>query len=788
MKISDHWLREWVVPRLEPRALAERLTLAGLEVASVQPALPSLTGVLVGAIESVTPHPNADRLTVCTVNAGKRKLRVVCGAPNVAVGMRAPLAMLGATVANGKVIERVTIQGVESEGMLCSAADLGLGDDASGLWALDAKAHAGTPLAAYLGGDDVVYDIELTPNRGDCLSVLGIAREVSALTGAALKMPRAQRARTTIRDRRTVRVRAPADCPRYTGRMIRQIRTDAQTPTWMRERLRRAGVRAIHPVVDVMNYVMLELGQPMHAFDLDKLDGGIVVRPAAAGEPLTLLDGKTVQVAAGTLVIADQARPLALAGVMGGFDSAVGAATQNLFLESAFFRPQAIARSARALNLQTESSQRFERGVDPALAGAALERATVLLLQIVGGEAGPIVAASSARHLPMPPTIVLRASRIETLLGAPIPAKQVAVTLGRQAMTVRKAAGGWRVRPPSYRFDLALEADLIEELARVQGYESLPAYLPMTTTAARVTPETKVDMARLRTVLVDRDYQEVITYSFVDPALQSAVEPTVSALRLANPISAEMAVMRTSLWPGLLQTIAYNQNRQQNRLRLFEIGRRFLSTGSDVEQESVLAGAVTGAAWPEQWGASPRAADFYDIKGDLEALFGLSRQDACFTGARHSALHPGQSAAIHCGEEFVGYVGTAHPGLVASLGLAQPVVLFELRLAPLSTRTLPRFMEISRFPGIRRDVAVVVDETVTAQSVVDRVAKVAGKLLVKLELFDEYRGEGIDSGRKSLAMGLTLQDSSRTLKEAEVDEVIGRIITVLQDDLGAQRR
>lgn len=788
MKISDRWLREWVAPRLDARALADRLTLAGLEVASVQPALPPLDGVVVGRVKVVTPHPRSARLTVCDVDVGKCSVRVVCGAPNVAPGLRAPLAMIGATITNGKVIERATLQGVESEGMLCSAADLGLSDDASGLLVLDTKARPGTPLAKHLGGDDVVYEIDLTPNRGDCLSVLGIAREVAVLTGAKLKLPRAARVRIASRDRRTVRVQAPSDCPHYTGRVIRNVRRDVRTPVWMRERLRRAGVRAIHPVVDVMNYVMLELGQPMHAFDLDKLDDGIVVRPAAAGEQIVLLDGKTIQPPAGTLIIADTARPLALAGVMGGADSAVGEQTQNLFLESAYFRPQAIARSARALGLQTESSQRFERGVDPVLAVTALERATTLVLEIAGGSAGPIVTAGAARHLPKSPSIDLRLHRIEKLLGVPIPAKQVEATLKRQAMSIRKISGGWRVRPPSYRFDLALEADLIEELARVQGYEKLPAQLPTITAAARVISETQLALPRLRSALIDRDYQEVITYSFVDPKLQTAIDPEVEALRLANPISAEMAVMRTSLWPGLLQAIAYNQNRQQQRLRLFEVGRRFRTNGKGLEQESMLAGAVTGAVWPEQWGVSPRAADFYDVKADLESVFSLSGQPMRFSRGRHSALHPGQTAAIHCGEEFVGYVGTAHPSVVAVMGLAQAVVMFEIRLAALTTRLIPRFSEISRFPAIRRDLALVVADGVEAQAVLDRVSEAAGKLLTKLELFDEYRGEGIDSGRKSLAMGLTLQDSSRTLKEAEVDEIIGRIIAALQTELGAQLR
>ena len=788
MKISDQWLREWVAPRLDTQRLSERLTLAGLEVAGTQPALPSLKGIVVGLIKAVAPHPQAERLTVCDVDGGRGALRIVCGAPNVAPGLRAPLASVGATLANGKTIARATIQGVESEGMLCSAAELGLSEEGGGLLVLDADARPGTALADYLGADDVVYEIDLTPNRGDCLSVLGLAREVAVLTGAKLKTPRAPRTRTSIRDRRAVRVRVPTDCPRYTGRVIRNLRADARTPMWMLERLRRAGVRAIHPIVDVTNYVMLELGQPMHAFDLAKLDGGIVVRAAAAGEQIALLDGRTVQPPAGSLLIADKTRPLALAGVMGGAESAVGGETRAVFLESAFFRPQAIARSARALGLQTESSQRAERGVDPELAKHALERATALILAVIGGAAGPIVEASAVRHLPKAANIDLRAARIETVLGVPIAAKQVERILRRQSMGIKKTTGGWRVRPPSYRFDLALEADLIEELARVHGYETLPARLPTIEAEARVTPETQVSPSRLRALLIDRDYQEVITYSFVDPKLQGLIDPEVQVLALANPISAEMAVMRTSLWPGLLQTVVYNQNRQQQRLRFFEIGRRFRPNGETIEQELVLSGVVTGAVWPEQWGAKARTADLFDVKADIEAGLSLSRGDIRFRRGRHSALHPGQTAAIHCGEELVGYVGTAHPSVVATVGVVHPIVLFELRLAAIVARAVPQFREISRFPAIRRDLAVVVPDAVEAQEVLDRVAAATGELLTKLELFDEYRGEGIDSGRKSLAMGLTLQDSSRTLKEAEVDEIIGRIIAALRDDLGAQLR
>lgn len=791
MNVSENWLREWVSPREDAKILAQRLTLAGLEVSALQPAAPGLAGVLVGRIEAVHPHPSAARLTLCRVNVGKRTLTIVCGAPNAAVGLKVPVALPGARLPDERRIERAAIQGVESDGMLCSAADLGLTDGSDGLLVLERDAPIGRLLSDHLALDDTILEIDLTPNRGDCMSVAGIAREVAALTGARLQPVSTKPVRVRTRDRREVRLRAPADGPRYTGRVIRDIQTDRTTPLWMRERLRRGGVRSIHPVVDVTNYVMLELGQPMHAFDLDTLHGDITVRYSTdEGEELTLLDGNRVPIPAGCVLIADQDRVLALAGVMGGADSAVSASTRHLFLESAFFRPHAVARSARFLDLQTESSQRFERGVDPELARAALERATALLIEIVGGTPGPVTEAVSKRHLPKTPTIVLRHARIERVLGIAVPQRQVETALKRLSMSTRKIAGGWRVQPPSYRFDLGIEVDLIEEIARLQGYQHVPGHLPQAPMSARPAPETRVPLARVRTLLSDREYQEVVTYSFVDPALQSLIDPAIPPLKLANPISADMAVMRTSLWPGLLRAILYNQNRQQTRLRFFEIGRRFIPGVQGLDQEPMLAGAVTGSVAAEQWGMPGRGVDFYDVKGDIEALAALRGLGATcrFSATRHPALHPGQTAAIHFGEDFVGWVGTLHPGIQAQLGLDQQVLLFELRLPALTAAQVPQFQEISRFPAIRRDIAVVVPEETPAQNVLACIKKVAGKLLVNLELFDEYRGERIDSGRKSLAMGLTLQDSSRTLKEAEIDDLMGRLIATLRADLGAQLR
>lgn len=791
MKLSEKWLREWVNPRLDTKQLAERLTMAGLEVGAVEPVAPPLDDVVVGEILSVTAHPNAERLRVCEVNVGEKRPRtIVCGATNAAAGLKAPVALPGAKLPGDKTIAEAELRGVKSSGMLCSTQDLDLDESSDGLLVLEAAAKPGMALTKLLGLDDVALEIDLTPNRGDCLSVAGIAREVAALTGARLNAPASRRVPVKSRRRLKVALKAPQDCPVYAGRIIEDIDPQAVTPTWMKERLRRSGVRAIHPVVDVTNYVLLELGQPMHAFDLERLRGGIQARPARTGEQITLLDGKQVAPPPGTLLIADDRKPLALAGIMGGLDSAVSAATRHLFLESAHFRPEAIAGRARALGLQTEASQRFERGVDPKLPRIALERATALLLATVGGRAGPITEQTAKRHLPQPTPIALRAARITRILGHKVPSPQAVGILKRLGTKVRPAAGGWRVLPPSYRFDLRREIDLIEEIARVHGYEKLPPSRPRLDMSARPLPEGRLLPVRLRTVLVDRDYQEVITYSFVDPALQKRLDPAIEPLRLANPIAADMAVMRSTLWTGLLQTLVYNLNRQSERLRIFELGRRFLLHANKLAQEPTLAGAVTGPLAPPQWGMNDRAADFFDIKADVQALLALTGRgaDFRFRAARHPALHPGMTAEILSAAGPVGWIGALHPELGQKLGLTQAVYLFELAVTAIEQVNVPIYREISRFPAIRRDLAVVVDEGLPADSVLGLIRNVAGNLLVKLELFDEYRGKGIDSGRKSLALGLTLQESSRTLKDSEVDAVVARVLAALEAEFGARLR
>ena len=791
MKISEQWLREWISPKLNAQALAERLTLAGLEVSSVAPVAGDLKNIVVGEIISIAPHPHADHLKICKVGIGKAKpIDIVCGAANVAAGLKVPVALAGSVLANGTAIEPMVLQGVASAGMLCSAAELGLEEASTGLLVLDKGAKPGIPICDYLDLNDNCIEIDLTPNRSDCLSIAGIARELAVLTHGRLKAPKFKT--VPVKGKRSMRVsvRAKKECPHYVGRVIDSINPQATTPVWMKERLRRSGVRGIHPVVDVTNYVMLELGQPMHAFDLDKLSGGITVRHAEKGERFTLLDGNKLTTQAGVLLIADDRGPLALAGVMGGLDSAVTPGTKNIFLESAYFQPEMIAKQARRFNLHTESSHRFERGVDPHLQRQALQRASALLMEIVGGNYAAIVEVTANAHLPKRSAILLRKQRITRLLGFTPPAKAIVRILADLGMQVKNAAQGWRIMPPSYRFDIKQECDLIEEVARIYGYEKLPSRMPRFEMAEGAPPESRIPEGRIRDVFIDRDYQEVITYSFVDPDLQKLIEPAVTPAALANPIASNMSVMRTSLWPGLLQAVLYNQNRQQTRLRLFEIGRCFVPHNSKINQDKMLAGVITGSAFPEQWGAKSSPVDFYDLKGDVETLLDLTgdKGQFRFKPATHPALHPGQAAEIVRNGKSAGFLGALHPQIQRRLDLDGPVFLFELQFSQVQQAIAPRFQEISKFPSIRRDIAVIIDRQIPAQDILDCVYRTAGQLLVNLQLFDEYRGEGIDSGRKSFALGLTLQDTSRTLKEEVVEAVMMQVIAALRSRFGAQLR
>ncbi|MDX2313886.1 MAG: phenylalanine--tRNA ligase subunit beta [Gammaproteobacteria bacterium] len=788
MKVSEQWLREWADAPVDTDTLLDQLTSAGLTVDSAEPLAAPMDKVVVAEVLEVSAHPEADRLRVCSVDVGGGEtLTVVCGAPNVHQGMRAPMALVGARLADGHKIRRSKIRGVESQGMLCSATEIGLGEDADGIVSLDPQAPIGKPLSEYLRLDDVIIDIELTPNRGDCLGMSGVAREIGVANKIPLQGPELQPVAAEIDDRFAVHLDTPEHCPRYVGRVIRDIDPAARTPVWMQERLRRCGVRPISPVVDITNYVMLELGQPMHAFDLDSLDSAIHVRLAADGERLTLLDGNEVALTAGSLVIADARRAVALAGIMGGLDTAVTDESRNIFLECAWFAPKTIALEARRLGLHTDASHRFERHASSVGQMAATERATELLMAVVGGRAGPLVDTCVKEALPSQPTISLRSARIERVLGMPVADATVVDILERLGMGVVAAGGQWQVTPPAFRADISMETDLIEELARIIGYDAIPSHAPRADLLMFTREEARISDAAVRAVLVQRGYQEAITYSFVDAGDQAQLDPGQPPLPLANPITSDMAVMRTSLWPGLMQALEHNLNRQQPRVRLFELGLRFRQLDGELLQQAVIAGVAAGPVFPEQWGAKTTDGDFHDLKSDVEALLALAGDSAelRYTPAGHGALHPGQSARIERSGALVGYLGALHPAVSRERKLALPVYLFELDLDSVQAGHRAAFKALSKFPTVRRDVSLVVDESVTAQAIRHCVGQVGIHVLENLELFDVYRGEGIDSGQKSLSLGLTFQDSSRTLTDAEVDQGVDQIVASLRTKFGA---
>ena len=789
MKFSEAWLREWVNPKLDTQQLAEQLTMAGLEVDSVEPVAAGFSGVVVAEVLSVETHPDADKLRVCQVAVGgDAPLQIVCGAPNVCAGMKAPLATVGGRMPDDMKIRKAKLRGIVSHGMLCSARELGLSDEHQGLMDLPADAPVGSDLRDYLGLNDVTIDVDLTPNRGDCLGMEGVAREVGALTRTDLTPPAFESVAAAIADQLPIDVQSPEACPRYLGRVIRGIDPNAQTPLWMQEKLRRGGIRSLGPVVDVTNYVLLELGQPMHAFDLKQLSGGIEVRFAHAGETLTLLDERTIDLDKETLLICDRQKALALAGVMGGIDSGISEATDSLFLEVACFTPEKIAGRARRYGLTTDASYRFERGVDPHLQQRAMERATALLLELVGGQAGPVVDVSSQQHLAKKSVITLRRARIERLLGYVPADEQVEDILSRLGVAVQASDEGWMATPPGYRFDLTMEADLIEEVGRVFGYNQLPIASNRADLIMRPLPEAATSLERVQAILVDRDYQEAITYSFVDAALLQELDSGSRPVALSNPISSEMSVMRSSLWAGLVGAVQYNLSRQQGRIRLFEIGLKFVSQGDEIQQTNMLSGVVVGGRLPEQWGAAKEATDFFDVKADVEALLERSGVVAEFRAERHSALHPGQTAAILVEGVRIGWLGCIHPGLAQKLEIPRKTYLFELKLDVLLKGSLPRFEKLSRFPSIRRDLAIVVNVETPTGALCDSINQQAGSLLQDLLVFDVYHGSGIESGRKSVALGLILQDSSRTLTDVDVDSVITAITSRLEKQFGATLR
>ncbi|MCE5990597.1 phenylalanine--tRNA ligase subunit beta [Pseudomonas sp. KCA11] len=792
MKFSEQWLRGWVNPQVSRDELVARLSMAGLEVDSVTPAAGQFSGIVVGEILATEQHPDADKLRVCQVSNGQETFQVVCGAPNARPGIKIPFAMIGAELPGDFKIKKAKLRGVESFGMLCSAAELQISEENDGLLELAADAPVGEDIRQYLSLDDASIEIGLTPNRGDCLSIAGLARDVSALYDAPVTRPVVPAVAAAHDEVRPVEVSAPAACPRYLGRVIRNVDLSKPTPLWMVERLRRSDVRSIDAAVDITNYVMLELGQPMHAFDLAEINGGIRVRMAEEGEKLVLLDGQEVALRADTLVIADHTRALAIAGVMGGEHSGVNTEkTRDLFLESAFFEPISVAGKARSYGLHTDASHRYERGVDSQLAREAMERATQLLLDIVGGEAGPVVEAVSEQHLPQVAPVTLRAERITQMLGMEMDPAQVEQLLNALELTTTKdGEGQWTVNVPSHRFDISLEVDLIEELARLYGYNNLPVRYPQARLAPQGKPETRGDLPTLRRLLVARGYQEAITYSFIDPKLFELFSPGVEPLLLANPISSDMAAMRASLWPGLVKALQHNLNRQQDRVRLFESGLRFVGQLGDLKQQPMIAGVVTGSRLPEGWANGRDGVDFFDVKADVEALLGYSGalSDFTFSVGKHPALHPGQTAAIERDGKLVGYLGAIHPELAKALDLDRPVFLFELVLGDVVEGRLPKFSELSKFPETRRDLALIAGRDVASSSVLEVIRDNAGEWLTDLRLFDVYQGKGIDPDRKSLAVGLTWQHPSRTLNDDEVNAALQNILTSLEQRLNTTLR
>ncbi|AWV44879.1 phenylalanine--tRNA ligase subunit beta [Hafnia alvei] len=794
MKFSELWLREWVNPAISSEALSEQITMAGLEVDGVEPVAGEFNGVFVGEVVECGQHPNADKLRVTKVNVGgERLLDIVCGAPNCRKGLKVAVATIGAVLPGDFKIKAAKLRGEPSEGMLCSFSELGISEDHDGIIELPVDAPIGTDIREYLKLNDNAIEISVTPNRADCLGIIGVARDVAVLNKLTLNVPAMDAVPAAIHDTFPITVEATDACPRYLGRVVKGINVKAATPLWMREKLRRCGIRSIDPVVDVTNYVLLELGQPMHAFDLNRLEGGIVVRMAKEGEKLTLLDGNEATLSADTLVIADQQKALAMGGIFGGEHSGVNEETQDVLLECAYFNPLSITGRARRQGLHTDASHRYERGVDPALQPAAMERATRLLIDICGGQAGPVIDVTNEATLPKRATITLRREKLDRLIGHHVEDSQVTDILERLGCKVSFANDTWQAVAPSWRFDMEIEEDLVEEVARVYGYNNIPNVPVKADLIMTSHREANLPLKRVKTMLVDRGYQEAITYSFVDPKVQALLHPAEEALILPSPISVEMSAMRLSLWSGLLSAVVYNQNRQQSRVRLFETGLRFVpdtAANLGIRQDVMLAGVIAGNRYEEHWNLERQVVDFYDLKGDLEAILDLTGKldDVQFKAETNPALHPGQSAAIYLAGKRVGFIGVVHPDLERKLDLNGRTVVFEIEWEALAERRIPQAREVSRYPANRRDIAVVVAENVPAEDILAECKKVGVNQVVGVNLFDVYRGKGVAEGYKSLAISLVLQDTTRTLEEEEIAATVAKCVEALKQRFQASLR
>jgi len=794
MKFSELWLREWVNPAISSEALSDQITMAGLEVDGVDAVAGAFHGVVVGEVVECGQHPNADKLRVTKVNVGgERLLDIVCGAPNCRQGLKVAVATVGAVLPGDFKIKAAKLRGEPSEGMLCSFSELGISDDHAGIIELPADAPVGSDIREYLQLNDNTIEISVTPNRADCLSIIGVARDVAVLNQLPLSEPAIEPVAATLNETFPIRVEAGEACPRYLGRVVKGINVKAATPLWMREKLRRCGIRSIDPVVDITNYVLLELGQPMHAFDLDRIDSAIVVRMAEEGETLTLLDGNEVKLNSDTLVIADEKQALAMGGIFGGAHSGVNEETQNVLFECAFFSPLSITGRARRHGLHTDASHRYERGVDSALQHKAIERATRLLLDICGGEAGPVIDVTNQAALPKAASITLRREKLDRLIGHVIADDQVTDILQRLGCKVTTGNGEWQAIAPSWRFDMQIEEDLVEEVARVYGYNNIPDVPVHASLVMTKHREANLSLKRAKAMLVDKGYQEAITYSFVDPKIQALLHPGEENLLLPSPISADMSAMRLSLWSGLLSAVVYNQNRQQGRVRLFESGLRFVpdtQANLGIRQDLMLSGVLSGNRYEEHWDLARQTVDFYDLKGDLESVLDLTGklESIEFRAEANPALHPGQSAAIYLRGEKIGFIGVVHPELERKLDLNGRTLVFELLWDKVADRVLPEAREISRFPANRRDIAVVVAENVPAADIITECKKVGVNQVVGVNLFDVYRGKGVNEGEKSLAISLILQDTSRTLEEEEIAATVARCVEALKERFQASLR
>ncbi len=794
MKFSEQWVREWVNPAISTEQLCEQITMLGLEVDGVEKVAGDFTGVVVGEVVECAQHPDADKLRVTKVNVGgERLLDIVCGAPNCRQGLKVACATEGAVLPGDFKIKKTKLRGQPSEGMLCSFSELGIDVETDGIIELPQDAPIGANLREYLSLDDKAIEISLTPNRADCLSIAGIAREIGVANKQPVNPPPFNAVPVTTSAKVAIELQAPQACPRYLLRMVKKVNVKAASPIWLQEKLRRCGIRSIDPVVDITNYILLELGQPMHAFDAAKVTQPVQVRLAKEGEELVLLDGTTAKLRPNTLLIADQNGPLAMAGIFGGQASGVTAETQDVILEAAFFAPLAIIGRARQYGLHTDASHRFERGVDFELARNAMERATALLLEICGGEAGEINEAVSQEFLPTVKTVRLRREKLDALLGHRIETETVTEIFQRLGFNVQFADDVWTVTSASWRFDIEIEEDLIEEVARIYGYNSIPNNAPLAHLRMREHKEAELDLARIKTALVDADYQEAITYSFVDPKVQTLLHPNQAALILPNPISLEMSAMRVSLLSGLLNAVLYNQNRQQNRVRLFETGLRFIPDAKaefGVRQEFVLSAVISGSAKNESWNSKAESVDFFDLKGDLESLLSLTgvRDDIRFVAKAFDALHPGQSAAIELNGEEIGFIGTIHPFIAQKLGLNGKAIVFEILWRAIAKRNLVQAKEISKFPANRRDLALVVADDVAAGDVLEACKQAGGEKLTQVNLFDVYKGIGVPNGAKSLAISLIVQDNQKTLEDEDINAVISTVLNEVKQRFNAELR